>query len=489
MKEIIDKYHRPLIWSLLIFQLLLFAINIPGLYVDFDDAWLGEQAIMFARDGLVSSEMFQDYLRYNERILVYHKAFIWTGGLFIKLFGLSLYSLRLVSILFGLLLAGLIHLFCKKYYNSTIFRLTIIILLSCPLIFHYSAIFRPEVMLATFGFGSFFLLYEYLKQNKMIFLILSAIVAGLSVLVHLNGLIFIGAGAALLLFNKRWSGLVSFSILSAIIASLYFYEAIGNMELFRLQFVGDPSNAGSNLQWYMPFKNLINEHKRLFRKPEIYGITILFLLSVFYQIKSKTLKDRSMLVYAFSLIVLLGIISQNKTTKFYGIMLFPYFALIMAQNIYLLLTESERLKSYLQKLFIVMLTLVIGYGLFFSFQVILTGKEDWVSRHRAVASHIKQNSRVLVPMNFIFNEIDNYEILALNLARMTISDRGGEFDKETLCDLADEFNIEYIVIDEKYRTLLNCQPGDTACLEHNQFKYLSSEYEFDIYRRDRSLIE
>ncbi len=277
MKEIIDKYHRPLIWLLLIFQLLLLAINIPGLYVDFDDAWLGEQAIMFARDGIVSSEMFQDYLRYNERILVYHKAFIWTGGLFIKLFGLSLYSLRLVSILFGLILSGLIYLFCKKYYNSTIFRLTIIILLACPLIFRYAAIFRPEVMLATFGFGSFFLLYEYIKSNKTKFLILSAIVAGFSVLVHLNGIMFIGAGVVLLLFNKRWSGFVTFSTLSILIASLYFYEALGNMELFRLQFASDPSNAGSNLQWYMPFKNLISEHKRLFRKPEIYGITILFL--------------------------------------------------------------------------------------------------------------------------------------------------------------------------------------------------------------------
>jgi len=81
MKETILKYHRPIIWSLLIFQLLLFTINIPGLYVDFDDAWLGEQAIMFAREGIVRSEMFQDYLGYNERILVYHKAFIWTSAI------------------------------------------------------------------------------------------------------------------------------------------------------------------------------------------------------------------------------------------------------------------------------------------------------------------------------------------------------------------------------------------------------------------------
>ncbi len=205
--------------------------------------------------------------------------------------------------------------------------------------------------------------------------------------------------------------------------------------------------------------------------------------------KSKAIKNRSILVYTFSLIVLLGIISQNKTTKFYGIMLFPYFALITAQNIYLLLTESERLKSYLQKLFIVMLALVIGFGLFFSFQIILTGKKDWVSRHQAVASHMKQNSRVLVPMNFIFNEIDNYEIVALNLARMIISNRGEEFDKEIVCNMADEFNTEYIVIDEKYRKLLDCQPGDTTCLEHNQFKYLGSEYEYDIYRRDTTLIE
>jgi len=344
-------------------------------------------------------------------------------------------------------------------------------------------------MLAAFGFISFFLLYEFINSNKSGFLILSAIFAGLSVLVHLNGVIFIGAGGILLLFNRRWGGFAAFSVISIIFASLYFYEALGSMELFRLQFAGDPSHAGKNLQWYMPFENLINEHKRLFRKPEIIGITVLFLLTVFYQIKSKASKDKSILIYIFSMIILLGMISHNKTTKFYGIMLFPYFALMAAQNIYLLLTEPERLKSFIQKTFVVMLASVFIFGIFYSFQIILTGKEDWAAKHKAVASHMPRDSRVFVPMGFIYNEIDNYDIVALHLARLTMWARGGDFNTESLCNLADEFNTEYIVIDEKYRTLLDCNSGDTTCLECGQYKYLASEYQFDIYRRDTSLIE
>ncbi len=488
MKEVILKYHSAIIWSLLIFQLLLFVINIPGLKIDIDEPWFGEQAYYLAENGIVKSEMFRDFLRYDERILVYHKVFIWAGALTIKSLGFNLYSLRLISLLSGILLAGLLYGFCKKYYNITVFRITLLILLFCPLIFRNTIIYRPEIMICAFGFLSFFFLYEFMQNKRLLFLILSAATAGFTLLIHLNGIIFIGAGAILLLSEKRWGHFAIYSAIATIVASLYFYEALGNMELFSLQFTQDPSNAGGNIEWYMPFKNLINEHKRLFRKPEIIGITILFLLSAFYWIKNSFKEKRHILIYTFCLIILLGAINHNKTTK-YAILLLPYFSLIIAEYIHIQITHREKTKSFLQKIFLFLLCLTVSFGIYTSGKSILFDKGNMVRDHHAVVSSIPIGSKLLAPIRFSFNEIGNYDIFGLLPAKIILDNRGEDFNAENVCQIAAEYEVEYIIIDDEYRQQLGCTLNDTTCLEYEQYKYFKSQKKFDIYKRASLLIE
>ncbi len=488
MKELISKYYRPIIWSLLIFQLILFAINIPGLYIDIDEPWVGEPAYYLAETGVVKAETFQDYLRSDEKILLYHKAFVWAGAFFIKVFGFSLYSLRLVSFLSALLLGYLLFSFCRKYYNATIFRLTLIILLFCPLIFRNSVLYRPEMMLCAFGFLSFFFLYQFLQNKNQLYLILSAFIAGFSPLIHLNGIIFIGAGAILLLYEKRWRHFIIYSVLASIVASFYFYEIIGNTELFNLQFIQSSSNSVGNFEWYMPFKNLAGEHKRLFRKPEIIGITILFILSAFYWIKNRPKERKHLLIYTFCLIILMGVINHNKTTK-YAILLFPYFALMIAEYIHTVITQKIKVNGFIQKPFIVILSILVLFDFYTSFKLILTGKENWVGTHQTVASHIPKDSKLLAPMKFIYNEIDNYNIVGFLPAKIILDERDKDFNAENSCLIGLEYDVDYIIIDNRYKKEFDCALDDTTCLENDHFKYIASEYEYDIYKRDSLLTE
>ncbi len=485
MNEAVIKFSRAIIWSLLIFQLILFIFNIPGLKVSIDEAWIGEQAYAFADHGYVKSEMFDDFLGYDERILIYHKAFIWAGAVSIKLFGHSLYSLRIVSILFGIILAGLLYLFCRKYYNITIFKIALVILLLCPLIFRDSITYRPEIMAASFGFASFFCLYKFLLDENKIFLILSAILAGFSALAHLNGIIFIGAGALLLLFEKKWIWFAVFSVMASAVTSLYLNEAVGNWELFGLQLQQGQSNLSDNFHWYMPVKNLLNEHKRLFRKPEIIGITSLFLLAAWYRFRNFPKERKYLLLYTFSLIILMGMINHNKTTK-YAILMFPLFALMISENIFLLINDPPRLKSLTQKLFAVILVFTFAVGLHFSFNSILFGKEDWTERHMTVASHIPHGSTILAPMSFMYDEIYNYNIIGMIPSKHILDHEGKAFTAENVCWFAQQNKCEYMVIDHERRLMLGCVDGDTTCLEHSDYEYLISEFEFDIYKRGHS---
>ena len=481
MKTGLIKYHQQIIWILLIAGLVLFVANIPGLYIDIDEPWFGEQAYYLANDGIVRSEMFQDFLQYNERILVYHKAFIWAGAAAVKLFGLSLYGLRLVSLLSGLVLVLLLYRFCKKNYNMTIFRLTLIILVFCPLIFRNTILYRPEMMICAAGFASFFFLYEYLENERPLYLILGAALAGFSVIIHLNGIIFIGAGGILLLSQKKWGYFFVFGIISILVASFYFYEAIGNPELFKLQFMQDPSHAGANVQWYMPVKNLLAEHKRLFRKPEIIGITVLFLLSAFYWIKDKSRQRRRLIIYTFSLIILMGLINHNKTTK-YAILMFPYFALMIADNINSLIGHPQQIRNITQKAFLAMLAITLAFGLYSNISLVIFGKEDWVARHKAVARHIPHDAKIIAPMRFMFNEIDNYDIIGLLPARLIPKQEGKDFTPENVCRLGRKYSARYIIINDEYRALMGCPVDDTTCMQHEKYKYLTGEYHFYIYK-------
>lgn len=479
-----DK-RRNLLLAVFIFEILLFIANIPYLRIDVDEAWLGEQAHFLSHDGTVRSEMFDGFLHYDQRMLVYHKGFILIGALFLKIFGFALFHLRLMSILSLGGIFVLMYRYCRKHYDSTVFLISGILLLLCPLIFRNSIIYRPEALIAMIGLASFVCLVNYLDRGNMKWLVLSGAIAGLAVFCHLNGVVFVGAGGVLLLLRKKWSGLVLFGVVSIAVSSLYFYDVIGHWALFKLQFMNDPSSAAQNGVWYQPILNLLNEHKRIFRKPEIIGITSLFIITVIQSIRDGRRGNYNMIIYSVAAVVFMGLLNHNKTTK-YGILYFPYFVMLAADNVRILRDNPRLIRRPFQALFALMLLATVIIGLNYSGRQILTGKQDIVKVNREICSHIPPDSYVLAPLLIMYNEIDRYKILGLLPTRIILKSRGEEYDIENLCRLAKEKGVEYVIIDDAYRGLLGCGTDQYPCFNCADFVPVVNEGYYQLYALDTS---
>src|SRR5690349_4795212 len=85
-------------------ELLLVLASIPGHSLHGDEAWLGEQAYLKARDGYVHSNFFKGFNRQDELIVVYHRLFISTASALIDTIGFGLGTLRIIPIASGIFL-------------------------------------------------------------------------------------------------------------------------------------------------------------------------------------------------------------------------------------------------------------------------------------------------------------------------------------------------------------------------------------------------
>ena len=191
-----------------------------------DDAWLGERAYWLAREGVVRSELFRGQLDYGDRMFVFHKLFTLVGAAFIRLFGWSLYTLKSVSLSFFVAFLVLLWRYCRRFEPPAVFPLAALVLLAHGLVGFHVFTYRPEVMVMTLGFGSFVLLRSFLEAGGRARLVGSAVLAGLCVLTHLNGLMFIVAGSLLLGLRRRPGAALLFALVASSVGALYLADAV-----------------------------------------------------------------------------------------------------------------------------------------------------------------------------------------------------------------------------------------------------------------------
>ena len=444
--------------------LILLVFSFFQMPIDIDESWLGEQAYFLSSLGYVKSNLFEGLLHYEKRMLVFHKGFIFTGSLFSKVLGFELFSLRLVSLFFGLILLGLVYLYLKSTGRRQLWPWTALILLLCPLFFRHLKFYRPEMMLAATGFLSFLFLNYFFQSERRGWLLLAGVFAGLSVWVHLNGLIFFGAGAITLAAFRRFSPFCFFCCSATLFSLLYFLDVNSQWDLFLYQFKNEPSGAGINLSWYQPFLNLLTEHKRLFRKPEIIGVTSFFVfgsLVRFKILKSKLTQEEGVLwIYTLSLIFLLGLIAHSKTTK-YAIPLFPFFSIIGVGNFSSAWSRKEELQQELKTAFLVFLSLYFIFGVFsnLSFQG-LSPLRAFEANDR-IAQHIPEGKRILAPMSFIFGTPKKQVVVGLHGAELVSRSLNKPWNAHTLCSYAKDHQFNYIVLNDEHKNKL-CS-GNGSC--------------------------
>ncbi len=198
-------YSKQTMKALILATLIVFLFSMWNRFIYIDDAFFSEQAYWLAKDGVVKTVSLIDFLGCDVRLFSYHKLNILVGAGLIKIFGWSVTPLRTFTLILYVLFLLVFTQYSMQLLNTKTLNQQVLIalffLIVNPLIVLYAFTFRPEIWVMFFGFISFVKLDQSRNSNLTVKnVVLAGFMAGLAFLTHLNGLIFLVAGAVLLIY-------------------------------------------------------------------------------------------------------------------------------------------------------------------------------------------------------------------------------------------------------------------------------------------------
>lgn len=446
-----QRLATRIILVLLFLQLLLLIVSIPGHPLHIDEAWIGEQAYFLAHDGHVHSNLFEGLAGHEHRTVVYHRLFVAAGAWMAESFIWGIGPLRAVPVACTLLLMGAMafYMWRERETEPLGIMLPVIIFLLIPISFYHAKIFRPEMMMTLFGFMSYWLLERGAHRGKgtegLFPIGLAGFLAGAAALTHLYGLIFVAAGVYLLLRTRCYTGLNAFLLAAALPFIPYVLDITEHRELFDEQINNPIAAKKTSFTLLTPFANLLEEHKRLFRKPEIILVMLLSIIATIPGWRAASAagdRRRSLFFeYTLALILLLGMVSGDKLVTRYAIPLFPFLAIAISSSIVDRPGLLRNNKPY-RALFIVALSLFVIFGIGYQIRETFRKGEHPAELNAEIGEQLPSGARVVGPMNMIFDEIDRLHIIGLYLAS---KERNDSLTLDGAIEFANRHRAGYIV--------------------------------------------
>ncbi len=440
-------FMRYCTWVLAAVSLCLLFISIP--YHDFyvDEAFIGEYAYFFARDGYVHSHFWEGYLRQDEYVVLHHHLATWSGALMLKLFGVHLWAVRLVSLLSGGVIVFTLWQLTTRFgqWQKQQAILALAALLLIPSFFYHVKCFRPEVETAAFGFLSFAALFiglmheQVSKRQRTIAVILAGAFAGAAMLTHLAGCMYAGAGVLMLLRAKRWQSAVLFACAALVVFSPYPIDMCLHADLARLQASQPQSQAKFLWHWWTPLQHLLDEQQRFFRKPQFIFVSVFSLALLAATWRNPKPLRRFLRLYFAALIVVLGVMLEDK--RDYFALYAPFLALIIADA-----APDVWSRGRVAKIVSGICAIAfIGYGIYFQITDALH-KENVSELNREITRSIPDGARCLAPLNLMYNEIGRLHFIAFNQAFATMEGDRPTITAGSLKQFCDIRGIEYVIV-------------------------------------------
>ncbi|RLD86514.1 MAG: hypothetical protein DRJ02_08475, partial [Bacteroidetes bacterium] len=453
----------------LVFLVLFFVYSLWRRVPDIDDAWIGEHAYWFAKDGYAHSELMRGINHQEDLLVVHHKLFIFNGALAIKAFGFSVYSLKLVSLFYFFIFLILFYFYvCKweKIFNKNDFLLALVILFSFPWIFKYAFLYRPEIMMMTLGFTGFILLENYIENKKKSIwkAVLAGMFFGLAVTSHLNGLILAAAGFFLLLWNRKYNSAWAYGAGVLVAFPIYFYDltSIQHLGLWRNQFFNSPSldSLNSYIVWLKPVVNLLNEHLRYFHNPEIIVFSIFIFVTLITGYKFLYRHHTNLMRFAILVAIITGVMAMHKSRQ-YMLLNFPYLILLVTLTLKAInegkitrytIGKPAMIRNLLLFLFIVFLAVSTYYN------ILLASKKFSPEQNRKLAENYTErdeiNKKVIAPMTFIFNEIEYFNQIQGEVCYIELQKSDSTIFGEGFLEKVYSFDRDLIMITPYYQQIL-----------------------------------
>ncbi|HAH58588.1 MAG TPA: hypothetical protein DCL86_10610 [Bacteroidales bacterium] len=464
---LLNRYSPAVIFRIIL--LLNACLYVFGLWhraPDIDDAWIGEPVWWMHKLGYAKSELMHGVTSQEVRSLVHHKLFSLNGLISVKLFGFSLYSLKVVSLVWLMIFCVILYRYMVKKFNRDLALFVLLLFTINAFVFQYSFVFRPEIMVMTLGFISWIFLENALNSRKKYFiLLLSGLFAGLAASGHLNGLIFIGAGGLLLLWNKRWSGIPVFAAGSLAGFAVYFYDFTPEFgfNYWMMQINNSPALFHSTVlpKSFSFLAKLWREHLRFFHSPREIALSlmVIFVLISGYKLLYKSLKQE--MRYLMLLAILLALLAVHSTGKY--LLLYMPHLLIVAGLALRQLYHFRKKKVLLAGRFSSRqawpwgLALAIIYtGVNVGWNV-MTATDKWnpqVNRELTLkfTGHEASGIKVVAPMQFIFNEIKYYERIQADLGFGDREKTGMDISGAEFIDLLNLYKINRLYLTPEYES-------------------------------------
>lgn len=435
---------KRLLLMLVVLEIGFLIFSIPYFKLNGDEAWFAEESYSMSQNGYSVSNLFSGFIKEDVRVVVQHKLFIYLGAALFKIVHFDLWVFRLIPDLSFLILLAFFVRYQRKYFTATQSAqvlLSIAIILCMHDFFYLVKIARPEMLVTSLGFISFYFLNRFFSGNEYRSVIISGIFAGLAMLAHLNGLIFVASGFTYLLARKKVNSALLFGLASLVAFLPYIVDAYLHLDIFKIQIYSPLVANKTGLTILKPLANLSREHERLFRKPEIIIPSVLFF---FHLVVNRTRlfyrENRFLTVYTLLVMVFMGLVVEDKTIK-YATYVAPFWAVIIARSILNVKPEKRVLFSGSM----VILLVFFITGLYWQASSIFQ-KEDYPPLNKAIAQEIPMNSTCVAPMNFIFNEMSDYKILSIYL--VGYEHFGDVIDLKSLSDFCRQNHCQYAVFNK-----------------------------------------
>ena len=426
------KYiHKYWFFIIISFSIFLYFVSLTNRAPHLDDAWLGEHSYWLAKDGIVKSKLMTGFAGSEDRLLLHHKFFTIQGALFIYIFGFHLAILKTISFIYTILFGISFWVLVKKIsidFDSKTKILALWLIFYNPLMFEFSYVFRPDVMLMTLGFISFAFIFLSLKEDKiLLYSSLAGVFAGLAVFAHLNGIIFAAAGFLVYLFRWKPKQLLFYSIVGFICSLGYFYDfrSFSDFGIWYDQLTFVPTAKADTLNPILQLViNIFGEHKRYFHSPHeiIFSVSTIFCLIIN---RKKLFENQSLLLqYLLFAVLSLAVFALNKTSK-YLILLLPFFSIIIFQTLLdlTLIPETAINKiNWKKNTLIGLLFIFTCIASIFNYKTSINKYDSKLNSSftaRFAPNNTNQTS-VLAPMEFIYDEMGKYKSI---VSLMSFSER------------------------------------------------------------------
>jgi hypothetical protein len=405
------KFFKASVVCFLLLFIIIYLYSIFNRTVHGDEAIIAEHAYWFNKIGYVKSQMYDGMgMGWETRQFHYHKLFVLAGALMIHFFGVSLMALRSISIVFTFVCIYFLSLYSKaktdepkKYF----FLVSLVILLANFVFFDFSLLYRPEIMVTAFGFGSFYFLHKAVSETKLSFIVLAGAFSGLSALTHLNGVCYVVTGFVLLTFMKKYREAFIYGFVGTAFFLLYFFDinTIVKFKSFWFQFTNDPNLDKEKFSFFTPFVRIFTEQMRFFWDHNIASFSLLFIVTLVFFYKQIKQDHSFLLKYLIIFFLIFAFISHGPTVK-YIIVYLPFMVLLIASGILKLNALSKSKKI----IYVSLLCIYLGIN---SFSIVLKISRSYnsVKRTELICTYLpEKNVNVLVKENFFFNGINKYTL-------------------------------------------------------------------------------